>query len=220
MIIEVNGVSLFYEKRGRGRPLILLHGNGETHKIFDKALSLLSESFTVYAIDSRGHGESSLPESFHYDDMAEDVRCFIEKLGLEKPVLYGFSDGGIIGLLLAAEYPELLSSLIVSGANTTPYGIRDGWRKFFALLARRVKDPKMDMMLKEPAITSQMLQRISVPTLVLAGSHDMVKRSDTEFIAKSISGSTLRIIKHAGHGSYIVHKKRIAKIILDFENSL
>ena len=217
MKIDVNGMSLYYTKTGSGRPLIMLHGNGETHSIFKKAIPLLAERFTVYAIDSRGHGESSAPESYHYDDMAEDVLRFIEALHLEKPALYGFSDGGIIGLLLAAGHPELLSSLIISGANTTPFGIRDGWRKLFELLARRVNDPKMDMMLKEPNITAQMLQSITVPTLVLARSHDMVKRTDTEFIAKNIKGSTLCIIKRAGHGSYIVNKTRIAKIILDFE---
>ena len=54
---------------------------------------------------------------FHYSDMAEDVKCFIEALKLEKPVLYGFSDGGIVGLLVVSTYPGLLSRLIVSGAT-------------------------------------------------------------------------------------------------------
>ena len=101
MKISVNGIALHYEKSGEGRPLILLHGNGETHAIFDKALPLLAARFTVYAIDSRGHGESEGADAYHYADMKEDVRCFIQELKLEKPVLYGFSDGGIIGLLLA-----------------------------------------------------------------------------------------------------------------------
>ncbi len=216
MKINVNGINLNYETSGTGTPLILLHGNGETHKIFDKAIPQLCERFTVYAIDSRGHGESDNVETFHYDDMKEDVHGFIEKLQLEKPVLYGFSDGGIIGLLLASEYPALLSVLIVSGANTTPSGIRDGWLRFFTFLSGKVQDPKMDMMLREPNITADMLQRIDVPTLVLAGGHDMVKRSDTEFIAKNIKNSSVRILPMQGHGSYIVHKKKIARLIMDF----
>lgn len=216
MKIEVNGIELSYEKCGSGEPLIMLHGNGETHEIFDKATPLLSERFTVYAIDSRGHGESNSVDSYHYDDMKEDVRCFIETLQLEKPVLYGFSDGGIIGLLLASEYPALLSGLIVSGANTHPDGIRKGWLKLFKFINERVHEPKMDMMLKEPDISAAMLGKIQVPTLVLAGGRDMVKRSDTEFIAQSIPGSMMRILPMQGHGSYIVHNKRIAKLILDF----
>ena len=216
MKINVNGINLNYETSGTGTPLILLHGNGETHKIFDKAIPQLCERFTVYAIDSRGHGESDKVETYHYDDMKEDVHGFIEELHLDKPVLYGFSDGGIIGLLLASEYPALLSGLIVSGANTEPNGIRDGWLRFFTFLSGKVQDPKMDMMLREPNITADMLQRIDVPTLVLAGGHDMVKRSDTEFIAKNIKNSHMRILPLQGHGSYIVHKKKIARLITDF----
>ncbi len=216
MKVNVNGVTLYYEKSGAGRPLVMLHGNGETHAIFDKAAQRLAARFTVYALDSRGHGESSPVESYHYEDMTEDVRAFIEALALENPVLYGFSDGGILGLLLASAYPSLLSGLIVSGANTCPTGIRDGWLKFFTLLNRRVHDPKIEMMLVEPHITAEMLQRIQAPTLVLAGGHDMVKRSDTAFIARHVPNSTLRILPLHGHGSYIVHRTKIAKLILDF----
>ncbi|MDO5111188.1 MAG: alpha/beta fold hydrolase [Clostridia bacterium] len=207
---------MYYETCGAGRPLILLHGNGETHRIFDKAIPLLSARYTVYAIDSRGHGLSDAAACYHYDDMKEDVRCFIAALGLVKPALYGFSDGGIIGLLLACDDPSLLSALIVSGANTSPQGIRDGWRRFFVRLNGRLHDAKMDMMLREPHITGEMLQRIKAPTLVLAGGHDMVKRADTAFIAANIPGSSMRIMRMHGHGSYIVHKKKIAELILDF----
>lgn len=216
MHIHVNGIDLYYETCGAGEPLLLLHGNGETHAIFDRAIPLLAGRFTVYALDTRGHGESGITEAFHYADMAEDVRCFIEALSLERPVLYGFSDGGIVGLLLASEHPALLSRLIVSGANTTPEGIRGGWLRFFTWLNRRVRDPKITMMLAEPQITAAMLHRIAVPTLVLAGGHDMVRRADTEFIANSIPNSTLRILPLHGHGSYIVHRKRIARLILEF----
>ncbi|MDD3919738.1 MAG: alpha/beta hydrolase [Eubacteriales bacterium] len=216
MKLFVNGIHLHYETCGKGRPLILLHGNGETHNIFDRAIPLLAERFTVYAIDSRGHGESDPVESYHYNDMAEDVHAFITALSLERPVLYGFSDGGIIGLLLSSIYPELLSCLIVSGANTDPNGIRDGWRHFFERLNRRVHDPKIDMMLVEPNITPDMLSRITVPCLVLAGGHDFVKRSDTKHIAASIPNSELNILPLHGHGSYIVHKKKIAALILGF----
>lgn len=216
MKIHVNGLNLNYETYGAGRPLILLHGNGETHKIFDRAIPLLEKMFTVYAIDSRGHGESDAASAYHYADMTEDVRCFIEEKKLEKPILYGFSDGGIIGLLLASAYPELLSTLIVSGANTSPNGIRPGWLKFFRWLSTRVRDPKMDMMLVEPDITPEMLQKIAVPTLVLAGGHDMVSRADTEKIAANIKNSTLRIMRFYGHGGYIVHRKKIAELITEF----
>ncbi len=212
--LEVNGVQLYYECSGSGPPLLLMHGNGEDHTIFDRAVPILSRRFTVYALDTRGHGQSARPKEYHYRDLAEDVFCFITQLRLDRPALYGFSDGGIVGLLLAAEHPALLSRLIVSGANTSPAGIKDGWLRFFRLLNRFVKDEKIAMMLREPALTKALLSQIRIPVLVLAGSRDMVKRSDTDFIAASIPHAGKRILRGEGHGSYIVHKERIAELIL------
>jgi pimeloyl-ACP methyl ester carboxylesterase len=215
MICSVNNINLYYEKSGTGKPLLLLHGNGETHKIFRKTMTLLAEHFTVYAIDSRGHGQSDAVLEYHYDDFAEDIKCFIDELKLVRPILYGFSDGGIIGLLLASKYPQLLSQLIISGANTVPDGIRKGWLKLFQRINAIVKDPKMTMMLKEPNITTEMLRSIAIPTTVLAGSHDMVKRSHTEYIADNIPNSKLSILRGEGHGSYVLNSTKIVRLILD-----
>ena len=215
MMCNVNHTNLYYEKSGIGKPLILLHGNGLTHKIFDKAIPLLAEHFTVYSLDSRGHGQSDAVLEYHYDDLAEDVKCFIDELALKSPIVYGFSDGGIIALLLAVKYPQLLSQMIISGANTVPKGIRTGWLKLFQCIYAIVKDPKMKMMLREPNITVDMLQSIEIPTTVLAGSRDMIKRSHTEYIANHIPKSTLRILQGEGHGSYIVDSTKIANLILD-----
>lgn len=216
MIININGTDIFYEKSGSGPPFILLHGNGETHKIFNKAVPLLAERFTVYALDTRGHGQSGKVSQFHYADIVGDVRCFAEALGLESPALYGFSDGGIVGLLLAAQYPNLLSRLIVSGANLCPNGIRAGWLLLFKLIYRFTKDPKIKMILKEPNIAPELLQKITIPTLVLAGSRDMVKRGHTKEISAAIPGSELRILPWQGHGSYIVNSSKIARILYNF----
>lgn len=117
MYIQLNGQVIYYEKTGEGSPIILAHGNGETHKIFDILIPELSRKHTVYALDTRGHGESASPEQYHYSDMAEDIAAFVHALDLTKPAFYGFSDGGITGLICASRYPSLFSSLVVSGAN-------------------------------------------------------------------------------------------------------
>lgn len=220
MQIDVNGCTLYYETAGTGRPLILLHGNGETHSIFDKAAALLRDHFTVYLLDSRGHGQSSKVSSFHYADMAEDVRCFIEALHLPSPFLYGFSDGGIIGLLLACTYPSLLAGLVVSGANTEPTGLRPFWWRLFWLIGHITKDPKITLMLQEPHITKEQLAAITTPTLVLAGSNDLIAETHTRSIAAAISGSSLRILPGEGHGSYVVHSEKIASIILEYTKTI
>lgn len=120
MFIDVNGVKFYYEKSGSGRPLVMVHCNSMDHKIFKPAIRILQNHFTVYNVDSRGHGKSSRVRIFHYEDMTEDMYQFITKLQIDKPVFYGFSDGGIVGLMLASKYPDLLSSLIVSGASLNP----------------------------------------------------------------------------------------------------
>lgn len=215
MKIFVNSIHLFYEKRGEGSPLILLHGNGESHRIFDRAIPILSRHFTVYALDTRGHGESDPVSEFHYSDMAEDVKCFIEALALQKPILYGFSDGGIVGLLIASKYPELLSRLIVSGANTTPDGIRSGWFRLFRLAYRITRDPKIGLMLTEPNISKEDLSRIEVPAVIFAGSRDLIQEEHTRSIAEAIHSSSLFVLKGENHMSYVVHSEKIAKLILE-----
>ena len=124
MFVQLNSIKMYYKRYGSGRPLILLHGNGEDHTIFREVIKPLSKNFTLYLPDARGHGRSSGTEEFHYMDMASDMVQFIKKLRIESPAFYGFSDGGIVGLLLASKRPGLLSHLIISGANINPEGLK------------------------------------------------------------------------------------------------
>ena len=82
MVINVNGTSLFYETSGNGAPLLLLHGNGEDHHIFDALADKLAADFTVYSIDSRNHGQSEKTDDYAYETMAMDVYAFIDALQL------------------------------------------------------------------------------------------------------------------------------------------
>jgi len=215
MFIESDDIRLFYEKTGDGPPLIMLHGNGETHHIFDEAAGALRSHFTVYTVDTRGHGLSFPVLEYHYDDMAQDIYRFITQLGIKKPLLYGFSDGGIVGLLLAIRYPGLLSQLAASGANTEPAGIKKSWLLLFRLIYAVSRSPQMKLMLSEPHITADDLRTISTPTLLTAGSRDMISDAHTRMIHESIPGSELIVVRGATHSSYIVHSKEIAKLLID-----
>lgn len=214
MWINVNGIRMYYEVYGSGRPLIMVHGNSETHEIFYESRVLLSNHFKVYTVDSRGHGHSTRVEELHYSDMADDMIAFMEQLDLRDVIFYGFSDGGIIGLL-AAMRCDRIGMLITSGANLTPAGVKIPLRLFAKAAFAVTKDPKMELMLKEPDITSEDLAKIKVPTVVIAGEKDLVLEKETAQIAMSIPGAKLRIIPGEGHGSYIVHKSRIADIIME-----
>lgn len=215
MTAHVNGIDLFYRKTGNGRPLIMVHGNGENHSIFDEAVEILKDHFTCYCVDSRGHGQSTPAVELHYRDMAVDMSALLETLDLSDVVFYGFSDGGIIGLMTAAECSRI-STLIVSGANLNPRGVKLPLRLLFHLLYLLKRDPKIRLMMREPDIGDALLRKISAKTLVLAGSRDLVTEAQTRHIADTIPGAALRILDGEDHGSYIVHSQKIAEIILGF----
>ncbi len=207
-------MNLYYERCGAGQPLIMLHGNGEDCTIFRKAASVLQRYYTVYCLDSRGHGKSPRVSEYHYADMAQDVVEFIETMHLEKPVLYGFSDGGIIALLIAIDHPDLLDRVIGSGVNVRPDGLKPGWMKIFRWIYEKSPSPLFKLMLTEPNITPEMLQKITVPVTLFGGDRDMIQRSHMQEIARNIPNGVFKEIPHANHSSYIVNSKEIAHLIL------
>lgn len=216
MYIHINRQILFYEKTGEGPPFLLLHGNGEDHTIFDVLTPLLSQTHTVYAIDSRGHGASNPTDEYSYPGMAEDIAQLITSLEIKAPALYGFSDGGIIGLLLALYYPGLISRLIISGANLNPRGMK---RTFLHKIKQHYKksgSPLERMMLEEPDIKPSALAGIQIPVLVLAGEHDIIKAAHTKLIAEKLPYAQLAIMKGEDHGSYIIHSDKLYPYIQSF----
>ena len=194
----------------------MLHGNGENHNMFFETAKLLAKDFSVYCIDSRGHGQSQPVDEINYYDMCEDIAGFIKKKHLEKPILYGFSDGGIIGLLLASKYPEMLSKLAVSGANCKPSGLQD---KFIADITAEYEvthSPLLFMMMTQPDITPSMLHRIKIPVLMTAGEFDLVKETHTYAIAKQLVNSQVIILKGESHDSYTLNTTKLYDVISPF----
>jgi len=215
MLINVNGIELCYEVMGQGEPLIMLHGNGETHDIFKEAADVLKEYFTVYLIDTRGHGGSTKLGEYHYQDMADDIKAFVTQLGLKNAVLYGFSDGGIIGLLLACR-TELFRKYIVSGANSVPNAINKPLKLYEKISYFFRRDPLLKLMIDEPNIPEKDLRNIKAEVVLLAGSRDVILESHTRYLHSVIPGSKLEILPGRTHGSYIVHSTEIAGLIMKY----
>ena len=216
MEIKVNNVSLYYEVVGEGDPLILIHGNGDDHTIFNEAVDVLKNTFTCYLIDSRGQGKSSPTDLINYDIMADDIISFVEQMELTDVCFFGFSDGAIIGMIASIKRPELFKRLILSGANASPQGV-----KLWMLLYLRVTsifdhDPLLKLMLTEPHISASDLRKITTPTLVVVGSKDLIKKSHTKWIVSSIPNSRLLVLKGENHDSYVVGSAKIAKYIIKF----
>lgn len=215
MIQQTSKINLYYEKTGTGVPLIMLHGNGEDHTIFNKATAVLKKHFTVYAIDTRGHGKSSPVDELHYEDMANDVYEFICKLNLEKPIVYGFSDGGIVALILAIKHPEAISRIVASGVNTQPNGLNTINLLIYKITYFFTRAKRIKLMLTEPNITNTQLNNIKIPVSVTGGSKDMIKQSHLKHIADNIPNSALTIFNGELHGSYVVNSTKIADFIIE-----
>lgn len=213
MYIKVNNTTIHYEMYGKGKPLILLHGNGNNLKIFSKLIENLQNDYQIYALDSRCHGKSANSNDITYELMRDDCLEFIKKLNIKKPILYGFSDGGIIGLMIAVKEPNILSKLIVSGANLNPKGFKP-----IVLLSLKIsyffsKSKLVKLMIKYPSITPRELEKIKVPTIITAGTFDIVKKSHTLYIKDNIKNSVLEIIPFATHGSYVRNNKKLSLLL-------
>lgn len=206
MYIEVNKIKLYYEVCGRGNPIILLHGNRQSHKIFNTLKNMLSKSNKVYLIDTRCHGKSEDTE-ISYDLMSDDIIKFIDKLNIKKPILYGFSDGAITALLVSIKREDLIDKLILSGPNLNYNGFKLGMRIYCRLGYMLTKNKLFKLMIDEPDIKEKDLAKIKIETILIFGKYDIVKKEQIEFMYKKISNCKLEIIKNETHGSYIKKSK-------------
>jgi len=205
MEVQLSEVRMHYAVYGsEGRqPLILIHGNGSNHKRLEGAARLLANDYTVYSIDSRCHGQSSDPGEITYRLMAQDTAEFIEKLGLEKPYIMGHSDGAIVALTLAYEYPELPGAVIACGANTRASTMKPYFLIGVAADNIRKHDKLNDLMLTLPDMTEDELKSITCPTDIVIAENDIMYLSDAVYMHRTIPGSQLQIIKGANHSSYM-----------------
>lgn len=215
--VHINGLDISYAVRGpeKGLPVVLVHGNGGSHNsLKTQAKQLARAGYRVYSPDSRGQGVNPPLEEYHYADMAEDTYEFIRTLGLERPALWGWSDGGIIALLLEMSHPETCSMIALSGANLCPDCGPD-FEEFKAWILEQ-NTPLTLMMLREPDIKPGELSKISVPALVTGGEKDLISPEHTKLIADSIPSSELIIYKGASHSSYIKKSPKIGRDLLKF----
>ena len=192
---------------GAGDPLILLHGNGEDAGYFVHQMEPFSRYFRVIALDTRGHGRTPRGDApFTIRQFADDLLAFMDEQGIGKADILGFSDGGNIAMIFAMRYPERVDRLILDGANLDASGVKRsvqipieiGYRLARLFAKRRpgaLKHAEMlGLMVNDPDVKPDELERIQAPTLVMAGDKDMIKESHTRLIASRIPGARLMII--------------------------
>ena len=225
-----NGVDITLNvmERGSGKPLVLLHGNGESLEYFKSQIRYFSRSYRVIAVDTRGHGGSERGSApFTLKQFAKDLKALLDTMGIRKISLLGFSDGGNIALIFALKYRDSVERLILNGANLNPFGMKasvlipiafeyavavvkvsggiaawkhrpDGAdRKALAAEKREAvrKKELFGLMIREPWIRPKHLREISCPTLVIAGTKDMIRTSHTCLIAERIRSARLVLLR-------------------------
>ena len=219
---------LFYIEKGQGFPLILLHGNGEDSSYFAHQIDEFSSSYHVYAIDTRGHGKSPRGTApFTIRQFADDLLAFMDRHGIEKAHILGFSDGGNTAMIFAMRYPERVERLILNGANLDPSGVKRSTQlpieigyKFASRFAEKSEQAKQNaemlgLMVNDPNVDPDELKKIKARTLVIAGTSDMIREDHTRLIASKIAGSQLAIIK----GNHFIANKNAPefnRVVLKF----
>ena len=145
--VEVNGASLYVEEHGAGVPLVLVHGATRSRRMWDPTLPFLTPYARVITFDNRGHGHSTDPSGgITYRLIANDTAALVEALGLDRPLVGGYSLGGLVALEFGLHHSHLARGLIVGGATTgteidvaraqlrtAMYGDQDGIVDFDAL---------------------------------------------------------------------------------------
>lgn len=202
-IIQCNGIHIHYEVSGSGPAVLLLHGNSADLHFFDALTEKLRGDYTVYRMDSRCHGQSEKTGDLNYDLMTQDTAAFIKALDIHRPALIGSSDGGITGLLLSIAHPGLLSCHVPCGANATVAGLKRWFYWMFRLGYLKTRSPMFGMVVQQPDITPQQLKSITTPTLVMAGSRDIMTNAHTRYLARAIPGARLCLLPGETHTSYL-----------------
>ena len=203
----MSDIHLHYTRQGSGPPLLLLHGNGEDGGYFVHQTEYFSRHYTVYALDTRGHGRSPGGAGpFTMARFAQDLLDFMDEQKLERAHLLGFSDGGNIALTFALLHPERVDRLVLNGANLDPGGVKPviqipivlGYR-LAALFAGRSPEARLHaeilgLMVNEPRIPPEALKELRLPVLVIAGTRDMIREAHTRMIAGALPDSRLVLI--------------------------
>lgn len=193
-------ITMHCEERGSGRPLIMLHGNGEDGSYFAAQAEWFSRDFRTIALDTRGHGRTPRGTApFTIRQFALDLCDFMDEQGIERACILGFSDGGNIALVFGLMFPERVECLVANGANLffdglvpeVRHEIDDAARKARMRLEAGDESARHDLellslMTDDPDIDPSELAALTMPVLVICGTQDMIADEHSRLIARSI----------------------------------
>ncbi len=222
-LAPVNSINLFYavfNKAGKD-PVILLHGGFVSSDVWGFEVPRLMKTHQVIVVDNRGHGRSTMTsQPFSYKLMAGDVLQLMDYLKIKKTSIIGWSDGGIIGMILAIEHADRINKLFTFGANYNQAGYKteepDSVQSA-TFMARAQENyhkvsPTPDnftglkkaigkMYSTEPDLKPEQLKTIKSPTVIAYGQYEQfIKSEHFQELAKLIPHAKLVVIPNVGHG--------------------
>jgi pimeloyl-ACP methyl ester carboxylesterase len=198
--VLVNGLEMYYEMRGEGQPLVLLHGAfSAIGTSFGQLIPELSKTRQVIAFELQAHGRTAdIDRPMTLEGMADDVATALQELGIERADVFGYSMGAGVALHFAIRHPELLRKLVLASVTYNMSGVHPGlmeglgqmrpemmhgtpWHEEYMRLAPRPEDfsrlfekkTQMDQQIKD--ISDATIRAITAPTLLIIGDSDIVR---------------------------------------------
>jgi pimeloyl-ACP methyl ester carboxylesterase len=238
--IHYRGAQIHFVAYGHGEPVLLLHG-GLSNKLswFSQLPWLVGAGRRVVLIDTRGHGKSTPGTAeLSYRLFAEDALQVLDRLGIQRTDIIGWSDGGIIALVLGCEAPQRVKRIVAISANFHPLGVipsatgeqekpqailsgkitawlRSWWSgagEGHGALATEIKR----LWRTAPQFDHAELQAISAPALVIAGEHDKIDLAHSGELAQRVANGTLAVVPGAGHAAPVTHARQVNRLIASF----
>ncbi|MBQ2973903.1 MAG: alpha/beta hydrolase [Clostridia bacterium] len=216
-----------------GEPLLLLPPNGGDMHCFDGSiLPEMSKHFRVITVSPRGTGKSGWVDgTMNFETMAEDLVKLLDYLKIEKTNIFGFSDGGNLGVVFTLAHQDRVKSLAIMGSNINTFGTNtfdqiqityqyivlciEAW--IYGDDETKIRRDIKGMMVGQPSLTFEDISAIKVPVLNIFGEHDMIQRWHSKMITKSIEGCRELMIVGGGHSSCFDYTDTVINpALLDF----
>ncbi|MEV7493014.1 alpha/beta fold hydrolase [Streptomyces anulatus] len=237
---DLPGVRTWYETEGTGDPLVLLHGGFCTNDTWGAQRADLASTYRVYLPERRAHGHTAdVAGPLTYQDMADDTVAFLEEVVGGPAHLVGWSDGGVVALIVAGDRPDLVRKAVAIGANSRPGpecfvepSMLDAMTPsgpdlaFFRELYEPVSpdgaghwpvvaEKVIDMWRTQPTLTAEDLARVEAPTLVMAGDDDLMTLEHTTALYRAIPDAELAVVPGASHLVPLEKPALVNRLILD-----
>jgi len=223
---EVNGIKMYYEIYGEGKPLVLIHGGGSTiQTTFGRVIPMLAKHRRLIAIELQAHGRTGDREKdLTFEQDADDVATLLKNLKIDKADFFGFSNGGTTAVQIAIRHPEIVDKIILGSALCKRDGVPAQFWDFMkqatlANMPEQLKEAYLNVapnpnglqimcdkdvkrMLNFKDIPDEQIESIKAPTLIIIGDQDVIKPEHAIEMHRQIANSELAIIPGV-HGEYI-----------------